>query len=92
MNFLTKLLISETGTLGVRIRTSERITMPRSVKNISIEIENKKFNVHYKTNEESNKFKIEAEDIKSISDSLNKSFRETEELIRSEINKKLMNS
>ena len=92
MNVLTKLLISETGTLGIRIRTSERVTISRSIKNTSIEIQNKKFNINYKTNNESNKFKIEADDVKSVSDSLNKSFRETEELIRSEINKKLINS
>ena len=43
MNTLVELLISETGTLGVRVRTSERITIPRSIKNISIEMENKTF-------------------------------------------------
>jgi len=52
-------------------------------------MENKTFNINYKINEESNKFKIESDDIKSVSDSLHKSFRETEELIRNEINKKL---
>ena len=92
VNVLIKLLTSETGTLGVRIRTSERITVSRSIKNILIEIQNKRFNINYKINKESNKFKIEADDVKSVSNSLNKSFRETEELIRSAINKKLMNS
>lgn len=90
VNTLTKLLISETGTLGVRIRTSERVTVSRSLENISIKIENQDFSVNLKKNDESNVYKIEAEDIRRVSKSIGKSFRETEELIRNEINKKLV--
>ena len=40
---LVNLLIQETGTLGVRIRTSERFIVPRSVKSIPVNIEGQKF-------------------------------------------------
>ena len=89
VNSLVELLIAETGTLGVRIRTSERITVSRSIKQISVNIQNETFTVNYKTNDNSDKFKIEFDDIKSISESIKKPIRETEELIRAEILKKL---
>ena len=86
---LTKLLISETGTLGVRVRTSERITVSRTLESFSVNIENQNFTIGIKTNHESNDYKIESDDIRKISRSIDKSFRETEELIRNEINKKM---
>ena len=87
---LLDLLISETGTLGVRIRTSDRITVPRSINTINLELEGEKFTVNYKSKgENSHDFKIESEDIKSISESIKKSFRETEELLRTQIKKQL---
>ena len=89
VNSLVELLIAETGTLGVRVRTSERITVSRSLKQISVKIQNETFTVNYKTNDDSNKFKIEFDDIKSISESIKRPIRETEELIRTEILKKL---
>jgi len=39
MNELIDLLISETGTLGIRIRTSDRYVVPRSTISISIQIQ-----------------------------------------------------
>ena len=90
VNSLTKLLISETGTLGVRIRTSQRITVSRSLQNISVNIGKQDFMIRIKTNDESNEYKIESDDIRSISKSIDKSFRETEELIRNEISKKMV--
>jgi len=87
---LVNLLIQETGTLGVRIRTSERFIVPRSVKSIPVNIEGQNFTVHYKTaNNNLKNFKLEFEDVKQISNSLNKSFRETGELIKSQVRKKL---
>ena len=88
MNSLLDLLMSETGTLGVRIRNSQRITIPRSIKKIPLLIENRNFMVRYKTSGSQNyQFKVESDDIKSISYSLNKSFKQTEELIRMKIKK-----
>ena len=85
-----ELLIKETGTLGVRVRTSERFTVPRTTKSIPVAIEGKEFVVHYKTsNTGFNNFKLEFDDVKMISISLKKSFRETEELIKNKVKAKL---
>ena len=89
---LVNLLISETGTLGVRIRTCQRITVSRSANKTSIKIDNHEFSVGYKKNDETSTYKIESDDVRRISKSIGKSFRETEELIRNEINKKLTQS
>ena len=87
---IMNLLISETGTLGVRIRTSERFTVPRSLESIPVTIDGQNFTVHYKTaNKNSKNFKLEFDDVKQISNLLNKSFRETGELIKSQVKKKL---
>ncbi|MCH8833418.1 MAG: nickel pincer cofactor biosynthesis protein LarC [Thaumarchaeota archaeon] len=87
---IMNLLISETGTLGVRIRTSERFTVPRSLESIPVTIDGQNFTVHYKTaNKNSKNFKLEFDDVKQISNLLNKSFRETGELIKSKVKKKL---
>ena len=91
MNSIIDLLVTETGTLGVRIRTSERYIVPRSVKTISVGIQGQNFEVRYKTRDLNNGsyFKIESDDIKEISDALNISFKETEELLNQEVRKKL---
>jgi len=87
---IMNLLISETGTLGVRVRTSERFTVPRSLESIPVTIDDQNFTVHYKTaNKNSKNFKLEFDDVKQISNLLNKSFRETGELIKSQVKKKL---
>ena len=87
---IMNLLISETGTLGVRIRTSERFTVPRSLESIPVTIDGQNFTVHYKiANKNSKNFKLEFDDVKQISNLLNKSFRETGELIKSQVKKKL---
>ena len=82
-------LISETGTLGIRIRDSERVIIPRVIKTISISIDNQQLTIHYKMIENSSNFKIEADDIKRTSIILKKSFKDTEELIRTKIKKTL---
>jgi len=96
MNSIMDLLVTETGTLGVRVRTSERYIVPRSVKTISVGIQGHSFDVRYKTrdlkylNRHNDKhFKIESDDIKEISGVLSISFKETEELLNQEIRKKL---
>lgn len=87
---IMNLLIIETGTLGVRVRTSERFTVPRSLESIPVTIDGQNFTVHYKTaNKNSKNFKLEFDDVKQISNLLNKSFRETGELIKSQLKKKL---
>lgn len=87
-NDLLELLFSETGTLGIRIRTSDRVTLTRTIKSASVLVENKNFTVNYKTspNQPSN-FKIESDDIQKISNEIKKSFRHTEDLLRTEIKK-----
>jgi hypothetical protein len=91
MNSIMDLLVTETGTLGVRMRTSERYIVPRAVKTVSVNIQGQSFDVRYKTRDLNNgsHFKIESDDIKEISDVLSISFKETEELLNQEIRKKL---
>jgi len=91
MNSIMDLLVTETGTLGVRVRTSERYIVPRSVKIVSVDIQGQSFDVRYKIRNLNNgsHFKIESDDIKEISGVLSISFKETEELLNQEIRKKL---
>ena len=88
MNSILELLVAETKTLGVRIRNSERYVVPRSIEQDTVEIDGHKFPIHYKIVKGDSHFKIEFEDIKSISDSLNKPFHQIEELIREKIMEK----
>ena len=91
MNSIMDLLVTETGTLGVRVRTSERYIVHRSVKTISVKIQGQSFDVRYKTRDLNNgsHFKIESDDIKEISGALSTSFKETEELLNQEVRKKI---
>ena len=92
MNAILDLLILETGTLGVRIRTSERYVVPRSIVNIPVVIEDKKFNVRCKLSQFQNSiknFKVDSDDIKLIADSINQPFKKTEELIRTAVKENL---
>ena len=86
-NSLLNILISETRTLGVRIRTSERYIVPRKILESDVTLENQKFTIHYKISD-SDHFKLEFEDVKSISNTLNISFNKTEELLKEQIKKK----
>jgi len=86
-NPLLKILINETRTLGVRIRTSERYLVPRKILESDVTLENQNFTIHYKVSD-SEHFKLEFEDVKSISNTLNISFNKTEELLREQIKKK----
>ena len=86
-NSLLKILISETRTLGVRTRTSQRYVVPRKILESKVTLENHDFIIHYKISD-SEHFKLEYEDVKSISHELNISFNKTEELLRDQIKKK----
>ena len=86
-NSLLNILITETRTLGVRIRTSERYIVPRKILESDVIIENQNFKIHYKISN-SGHFKLEFEDVKSISNTLNISFNKTEELLKEQIKKK----
>tara|TARA_B100001079_G_C16401299_1_gene511470 strand:+ start:984 stop:2201 length:1218 start_codon:yes stop_codon:yes gene_type:complete len=88
MNSILELLVAETKTLGVRIRNSERYVVPRSIEQDTVEIDGHKFPVHYKMVKGNSHFKIEFEDIKSISNSLKKPFHQIEDLIREKIMEK----
>ncbi|MBM2851669.1 MAG: hypothetical protein HW420_216 [Candidatus Nitrosotenuis sp.] len=92
VNQLLNLLVSETGTLGVRIRTSDRFLVPRQIITMKVRINNKVFTIRCKvakTNSDHKQFKIEYDDIKSISEKLLLSFKQTEELIKAEVKKQL---
>lgn len=92
MNKIIELLISETGTLGVRVRTSERFTVPRSIEKISIVLHGTPFDVRCKISYDGasiKNFKIESDDIKIISKTISQSFKKTEELIRNMVKQKL---
>jgi hypothetical protein len=89
MDEIVDTLILETGTLGVRISESNRFIVPRSTHEISLTINDQSFQVHYKKSsfKGKNDFKIEFDDLKNISNSINKSVKETDSLLRREIEK-----
>lgn len=80
-------LITETGTLGIRVTTSNRLIVPRTIRGVKLNFNGKIFTVKYKVSVFKGKsnFKIEFDDLKKISNFLNKSIKETESLIRNEI-------
>ena len=91
-NTLISTLISETGTLGVRIRSSSRYVVPRIIVSVPIMIQGSNFTVRCKIvkhNETIKHFKVESDDVKIISDSLALSFKETSDLVSSEVKLRL---
>ena len=82
-------LVLETGTLGIRISDSNRFIVPRTNHDVSIILNGQSFNVHYKKSSFKDKidFKIEFDDLKKISNIVDKSIKETEILLRKEIEK-----
>ncbi len=92
INGLINTLVSETGTLGVRIRTSNRYVVPRILISVPVVIHGKSFTVRCKIAKDSDvvkHFKVELEDVKSVSESLDISFKDASELISSEVKQKL---
>jgi len=82
-------LVLETGTLGIRISDSNRFIVPRTNHDVAISLNDQSFQVHYKKSSFKGKidFKIEFDDLKKISNILDKSIKETEVLLRKEIEK-----
>jgi hypothetical protein len=61
--------------------------VPRKIIESIFTLQNQNFTIHYKISD-SEHFKLEFEDVKSISNQLNLSFNKTEELLREQIKKK----
>jgi len=82
-------LVLETGTLGIRISNSNRFIVPRSNHNFSLTFDGKSFEVNYKKSSHNGKthFKIEFNDLKNISNALNKPIVDIESFLRKEIEK-----
>jgi uncharacterized protein (TIGR00299 family) protein len=82
-------LVLETGTLGIRISNSNRFIVPRSSHNFSLTFDGKSFEVNYKKSSHNGKthFKIEFDDLKNISNALDKPIVDTESFLRKEIEK-----
>jgi len=86
---ITDILILETGTLGIRISESNRLIVSRTNHSFSLTFEGKSFEINYKksTYKEKTHFKIEFEDLKNISETLDKPIRDVELFLRKEIEK-----
>ena len=91
-NRILETLTSETGTMGVRVRTSARYVIPRVTVTVPVVIHEKNFAVKCKVvrvGDAVKHFKVEYSDIKSIADSLSLSFKDVNELVRTEIKQKI---
>jgi uncharacterized protein (TIGR00299 family) protein len=89
VNQMLDVLVSETGTLGVRIRSSDRFVVPRQILTMKVRLHNKDFAVRCKVASSNKHFKIEYDDVKSIAEKLSLTFRQTEELIRAQVKNQL---
>jgi len=87
-------LVLETGTLGIRVSDSNRFVIPRSNHNVSLTLSGQSFQVNYKKSSFKGKtdFKIEFDDLKIISNAVDKSIKETEAFLRKEIEKLEINN
>ena len=84
---ITDILVLETGTLGIRILDSNRLIVSRTNHSFSLTFEGKSFEINYKKSTYKGKthFKIEFEDLKNISETLDKPIRDVELFLRKEI-------
>lgn len=92
LNDMINTITSETGTLGVRIRTSNRRIIPRITVSVPITILGRNFTVQCKVIKNDNvpkHFKVEADNIKSVSESLGITFREANALIVAQVKQNL---
>ncbi|MEK0370339.1 MAG: nickel pincer cofactor biosynthesis protein LarC [Nitrosopumilus sp.] len=82
-------LVLETGTLGIRISESNRFIVPRTIHTVSVTLNGTSFQINYKKSFFKGKtdFKIEFDDLKNVSNTIDKSIKETESLLRKEIEK-----
>lgn len=91
-NEMINTIASETGTLGVRVRTSNRHIIPRIIISVPITILGRTFTVQCKVIKDGNMtkhFKVEADNVKLVSESLDITFRDANELITAEVKKNL---
>lgn len=92
VNDILDTLVSETGTLGIRIRTSARYVVPRVMVTVPVVIHGKNFTVKckiVKNGDAVKNFKIEYSDIKFVADSLSLSFKDANDIVRSEVKQKI---
>ncbi|MSS86789.1 MAG: TIGR00299 family protein [Thaumarchaeota archaeon] len=82
-------LVSETGTLGIRISNSNRFIVPRTNHNFSLTFNGKSFQVNYKKSSHNGKihFKIEFDDLKDMSKALDRPIMDIESFLTKEIEK-----
>ena len=82
-------LVSETGTLGIRISNSNRFIVPRTNHSFSLTFDGKSFEVNYKKSLHKGKihFKIEFDDLKNMSNALDRPIVDIESFLRKEIEK-----
>ncbi|MBT3686018.1 MAG: DUF111 family protein, partial [Nitrosopumilus sp.] len=82
-------LVSETGTLGIRISNSNRFIVPRTNHSFSLTFGGKSFEVNYKKSLHKGKihFKIEFDDLKNMSNALDRPIVDIESFLRKEIEK-----
>jgi uncharacterized protein (DUF111 family) len=63
--------------------------VPRQIITMKVRLHNKDFTVHCKVASSKKHFKVEYDDIKSIAEKLSMTFRQTEELIRTQVKSQL---
>ncbi len=75
--------------MGIRISESNRLIVPRTIHTVSLTLNGASFQVNYKKSSFKGKtnFKIEFDDLKNVSNTIDKSIKETESLLRKEIEK-----
>lgn len=79
-------ILEESGTLGIRVRRSERIVMPRAIRSHTITVGDHTIRVRAKTDPTTGRIhKLEFDDLCRASEILGLSIRETEQLIRDNI-------
>lgn len=80
-------LVLETGTLGVRVKTTERYVVPRHTLKIPVKVGSNNFVVRCKITK--NQFKIDHDDIKSVAQKSSITLKQAKDLLNSQIKSKL---
>lgn len=92
LNNVISTLVSETGTLGVRVRTSNRYIVPRTIVSVPITVHGRNFNIQCKVVRSEGavkNLKTESDHVRLVSESLGISFRDANALIISEVRQRL---
>ena len=89
VNRITDTLISQTKTLGVRLTTTQRYTIPRQSHVITVLIDDTKYRFRYKshTHKNTTDFKIEFDDITKVSAETGINIHNLERMVRRHIEK-----